>query len=314
MRRSRWAAGIESAALVASVLTLAAGAGAAGAADARQGAVRLQIANPRPGPGGAIIPAGETVTLIITVRPAQLLVGHGGQEVVQVRGVKNFPGGPTNFENRLEGRLKTVTATTDSTYRSTNSCRRTPCRLQVRSKTAGVWDFKAVLLRGSRPVDWSPSVRVVWHTDPTSVTLEGPNNLSCTKRLPNSGVSGDGLICRGTVTHGKEEIFVVPSGTQVQLTAKANPGIPAGWTLKIAETGRVICEVPRQHPSATNSCTGFAAEGNPPEFRKDRAWNIDLKLLEYGGLTGPFVGIFGSLHELSIWWGCPFRGIIPQCP
>lgn len=299
--------------LLATVLALAAGAGATQAVETQQQVVRLQIANPKPGPGGAIIPAGEIVTLLITVRPARLLIGHGGRFVVQVRGAKNVPGGPTTIEARVGQRLATR-----PNYRSTSSCRRTPCRLQVRSTTDGVWHFKAVLLDGTRVVDWSPdTVQVIWHSEPSAITLEGPG-FTCTKRFPNSSVSGDRLSCSGTVKlPSKEEVRQVLNGEQVELTARVSPAIPEGWWLKVAEPGgRMICEVPRAHPSATNSCSGFIATANPPQFREDRAWPIDVALEEYAGLKGPGIGKWGSLHEVVIWWGCPptERGKIPACP
>ena len=184
---------------------------------------------------------------------------------------------------------------------------------------AGWTQWLGRLVFGEKAGQQYPFLRLtaqVWRrtNKPTSVTLEGPG-FSCTKSLPNTGVSGDGLSCRGTVKlPSKEEVVQVANGTQVELTVRANPGIPEGWSLKLSETGHVICEVPRRHPSATNSCTGSAATTFSPEFRKDRFWAFDLQLLEYDGLTGPFVGIFASLHEVQIWWGCPFHGLIPQCP
>jgi hypothetical protein len=112
-----------------------------------------------------------------------------------------------------------------------------------------------------------------------------------------------------------EEAVPVQNGASVELTATVSPGVPDGWWLKLTEPGgKVICEVPRKHSSTTRSCTGFAAEKTLPDFRRDRYWPVDVQLLEYDGLTGPPIGIYGSLHEASIWWGCPFPGRIPQCP
>jgi hypothetical protein len=287
------------------VLTLSAGAGATRTGQL-QGVGLTVEAGTR---SGAIIPAGEAVPLIVTVRPAGRLVGQGGRLVAQVRGAKNMsrPNAP-NFEQRLERRLATR-----PDYRSTKSCRRTPCRLQVRSSTETVWDFKAVLLDGSRPVEWSPSVRVVWHTEPQSITLEKKGLFSCTKRLPNDGTPGDRLICNGTITiASREEVIRVPNNTgPIEVTGRINPRLPDGWVLRVYEQGgHEVCRVPRLHRSDQNSCSGLI--GNSAR-RENQSWPFEVQVIEYNGPTGPHIGQFG-IAETQLWWGCPFGGYIPQCP
>jgi hypothetical protein len=302
------------AALLATVLALAGGAAATPARDALPTVeVSLQLVDPpgRPGPGGALVPAGETVTFKITVSPANLLVGSGGKHVVEVRGAKGFDMRSKNFEDRVWNRLKN-----NPDYTSRKTCARTPCRLQIQGHSEAIWDFRAVLLRGKTRVDWSNRVRVHWHSPPTALILEG-NGFTCTKRFPNTGVSGNRLFCTGTtpLPGSVEEVAPYQNGASVELTAKVRPGVPEGWWLKLSEQGgHLICEVPRKHAATKNSCTGFAAEKTLPDFRRDRYWPVDIQLLEYEGLNGPPVGIYGSLHEVGIWWGCPQSGRIPQCP
>ena len=187
-------------------------------------------------------------------------------------------------------------------------CTGRPCRYDARAPRRGrivAVDYQAVLTRGGRQLR-SNVVRFTWSIPraPTSVTLEGPGFL-CTERLPNPG---DRVFCRGTTElPGGAPSIPVPNGYQVQLTVKAHPELPEGWSLRILGGG-IICQVPEQHPTGTNGCTGFVDTGAIP--RENRQWSVASELIDHekgnhGGSRG--IGVI-------VWWGCPIRGIIPQCP
>jgi hypothetical protein len=166
-------------------------------------------------------------------------------------------------------------------------------------------EYQAVLTRGGRRFR-SNVIRLTWSTPrvPTSVTLEGPGFI-CTERLPNPG---DRVFCRGTTeTPGGERVVPVPAGSQVQLTAQAQPELPEGWSLQILGGG-IICRVPAQHPTGTNGCTGYVDTGALP--RENRQWGVATELRDEE--NGYPVGTRGI--GVTIWWGCPIRGLIPQCP